>query len=80
MNNTSDEKLSININGSIKQKENPNHRRDIVVENAFKLKPNELLEIGIPNDYSFFYNEELIDKVSKIYKKDIDKFNFKYNY
>jgi hypothetical protein len=80
LNNTSEKKLKINKGGSIKQKENPNHRRDIVVENAFKLKPKELLEVGIPKDYSYFYNEELIDKVSKIYQKDIDKFNFKCEY
>lgn len=80
LNNTSEKKLTINKGGSIKQKENPNHRRDIVVENAFKLKPKELLEVGIPKDYSYFYNEELIDKVSKIYQKDIDKFNFKCEY
>jgi hypothetical protein len=59
---------------------------DYFVENAFELNYNELLYLKkqkkIPN-YKCFFNEEIKEKVTKIYQHDISllsKFNINYNY
>jgi hypothetical protein len=67
--------------GNIKKiVKNPSPRVDIVLDNAFDLNPSELMKTGIPLDYSYFYNSEIIEKVHEIYKDDINKFNFECPY
>jgi hypothetical protein len=69
-----------NIGGQVKNYENINHTRDVVVEGAYDMTPDELIKVGIPNNYNYFYNEELIEMVGNIFKKDIDRFNLEYPY
>lgn len=82
LNNTADKEwVRKDKEGNIKKiVKNPSPRVDIALDNAFDLKPSELMKIGIPLDYSYFYNDEIIEKVYEIYKDDINKFNFKCEY
>lgn len=50
---------------------------EMVIQRLTNIKVNKINQSN-RNDYKSYYNDELIDTISKIYKDDIKLFNFKY--